>query len=47
MPGRKFYKQDANATNAIISYYAKGALIALSLDLKLRSETEGACRLTT
>ena len=37
----KFYKQDANATNAIISYYAKGALIALSLDLKLRSETDG------
>jgi predicted metalloprotease with PDZ domain len=37
----KFYKQDANATNAIISYYAKGALIALALDLKLRSETGG------
>lgn len=37
----KFYKQDANATNAIVSYYAKGALIALCLDLKLRNETEG------
>ena len=37
----KFYKQDANAGNAIVSYYAKGALIALALDLKLRSETEG------
>lgn len=37
----KFYKQDANATNAIISYYAKGALIAMALDLKLRSETDG------
>lgn len=37
----KFYKQDANATNAIISYYAKGSLIALALDLKLRSETNG------
>ncbi len=37
----KFYKQDANAANAIVSYYAKGALIALALDLKLRSETEG------
>ncbi len=37
----KFYKQDANATNAIISYYAKGALIALALDLKLRAETAG------
>ena len=37
----KFYKQDANATNAIISYYAKGALVAMALDLKLRSETGG------
>jgi predicted metalloprotease with PDZ domain len=37
----KFYKQDANATNAVVSYYAKGALIALCLDLKLRNETEG------
>jgi len=37
----KFYKQDANAGNAIVSYYAKGSLIALSLDLKLRSESEG------
>jgi len=35
----KFYKQDANAANAIVSYYAKGALIALALDLKLRVET--------
>ena len=37
----KFYKQDANANNAIVSYYAKGALIALCLDLKLRDETDG------
>lgn len=37
----KFYKQDANARNAIVSYYAKGAMIALSLDLKLRLETDG------
>ena len=36
----KLYKQDANASNAIVSYYAKGSLIALSLDLKLRAETE-------
>ncbi len=36
----KFYKQDANASNAIVSYYAKGSLIALSLDLKLREETD-------
>jgi predicted metalloprotease with PDZ domain len=37
----KFYKQDANAGNAIVSYYAKGALIALTLDLKIRAETDG------
>lgn len=37
----KFYKPDANASNAIVSYYAKGALIALCLDLKLRVETDG------
>jgi len=37
----KFYKQDANASNAIVSYYAKGSLIAMALDLKLRVETDG------
>lgn len=37
----KFYKQDANAGNAIVSYYTKGSLIALALDLKLRLETDG------
>ena len=37
----KFYKQDANAGNAIVSYYTKGSLIALALDLKLRAETDG------
>ncbi|MCH9693495.1 MAG: PDZ domain-containing protein [Gammaproteobacteria bacterium] len=41
----KFYKQDANAGNAIVSYYAKGSLIALALDLKLRQETNGECTL--
>ena len=38
----KFYKQDANASNAIVSYYAKGSLVALALDLKLRTESAGA-----
>ena len=37
----KFYKPDANASNAVVSYYAKGALVALCLDLKLRDETDG------
>jgi predicted metalloprotease with PDZ domain len=37
----KYYRQDENAPNAIVSYYAKGALIALALDLTLRSKTDG------
>lgn len=37
----KFYKQDENAANAIVSYYTKGALFALYLDLTLRLETQG------
>ncbi len=32
----KFYRQDENSPNAIVSYYAKGALVALALDLTLR-----------
>ena len=43
----KFYKQDANAGNAIVSYYTKGSLIALALDLKLRDETDGRVTLDT
>lgn len=35
----KFYKQDENAPNAIVSYYIKGALIALLIDLSIRKET--------
>ncbi|CAM3469751.1 peptidase M61 [Polaromonas hydrogenivorans] len=41
----KFYRPDENTPNATISYYAKGALVALCLDLTLRSEgrtTHGA-----
>ncbi len=37
----KFYKQDENAPNAIVSYYAKGALVALALDLHIRLESGG------
>jgi predicted metalloprotease with PDZ domain len=36
----KFYKQDENAPNAIVSYYSKGALIAMALDLTLREATD-------
>lgn len=41
----KFYKPDENAPNALVSYYAKGALVALMLDLTLRRDTQGACSL--
>ena len=37
----KFYKQDENAPNAIVSYYTKGALIALALDLTIRRDSAG------
>ena len=37
----KFYKQDENAANAIVSYYNKGALLSLSLDLLMRQKTAG------
>ena len=37
----KYYRQDENAPNAIVSYYTKGALVALCLDLMLRSGTGG------
>ena len=36
----KFYKQDENAPNAVVSYYTKGAEIALCLDLLIRNTTE-------
>lgn len=37
----KYYRQDENSPNVIVSYYAKGALIALALDLQLRVATAG------
>jgi predicted metalloprotease with PDZ domain len=36
----KFYKQDENSPNAIVSYYAKGALFALLLDLTIRLQSD-------
>jgi predicted metalloprotease with PDZ domain len=38
----KYYRQDENTPNAVVSYYLKGGLIALLLDLKLRSEGTGS-----
>lgn len=37
----KFYRPDENAPNAHVSYYAKGATVALALDLEIRLRTEG------
>jgi len=37
----KFYQQDENAANAIVSYYAKGSLIAACIDLKMRELSGG------
>jgi len=41
----KFYKQDENAPNAIVSYYTKGSLVALGLDVSLRTITGDTCSL--
>ena len=38
----KYYRQDENAPNAIISYYTKGSLVALAFDLTIRAKTGGA-----
>lgn len=37
----KFYKQNEGSVNHIVSYYTKGAIIALCLDLKIRLATNG------
>ena len=34
----KYYRMDENTPNATVSYYTKGALVALCLDLSLRQE---------
>lgn len=38
----KFYRPDANTPNATISYYQKGALVALLLDMEIRARTGNA-----
>jgi len=37
----RFYQQDENSPNALVSYYTKGALVALGLDLSIRVQTHG------
>jgi len=34
----KYYRQDENTPNATVSYYSKGSLVALGLDLTLRQQ---------
>ena len=36
----KYYRQDENTPNSTVSYYAKGALLGLALDLSLRAGGE-------
>ena len=35
------YRQDENTPNAVVSYYVKGSLVALCLDLTIRAATQG------
>jgi predicted metalloprotease with PDZ domain len=37
----KYYRADENAPNSVVSYYQKGALIGLALDLQIRADTRG------
>ncbi|WP_269532445.1 M61 family metallopeptidase [Chitinimonas sp. BJYL2] len=41
----KYYRPDENAPNALVSYYTKGSLAGLCLDLHIRRETGGKCSL--
>jgi len=41
----KYYRQDDNTPNATVSYYTKGALVALCLDLTLRGDSDHAASL--
>jgi predicted metalloprotease with PDZ domain len=35
----KYYRQDENSPNTVVSYYVKGSLVALCLDLAIRAAT--------
>lgn len=35
----RYYKQDENSPNSLVSYYAKGSLVAAGLDLAIRAST--------
>ena len=38
----KYYRQDENSVNSQISYYEKGAILGLLLDLEIRKRSNGA-----
>src|SRR5690606_1728832 len=38
----RYYKQDENSPNALVSYYTKGSLIAMGLDIVIRKESQDA-----
>jgi predicted metalloprotease with PDZ domain len=41
----KYYQADENTPNAVVSYYGKGALLALGLDLQIRAFSKNKCSL--
>jgi predicted metalloprotease with PDZ domain len=41
----KYYKPDENTPNSVVSYYIKGALVALCLDLSLRQHSQNTVSL--
>lgn len=36
----RYYKQDENSPNALVSYYTKGSLVALGLDIEIRQRSD-------
>ena len=43
----RFYKQDANSVNHIVSYYLKGSIVALALDITIRQQSNNEYSLDT
>ncbi len=41
----RLYKPDANTANRTVSYYLKGSLVSLALDLTIRQGSDGECGL--
>jgi predicted metalloprotease with PDZ domain len=41
----KYYRPDENSRNSSVSYYAKGALVGMALDLRIRRHTGGEAAL--